>query len=81
MRFFEFGDIIGQRFLSLIYTKMNKFRVNLHPAFFDAPRLNEGVRNPEDLEERAVIERTQEELQRVQDAVVDPRRNNEALAS
>ena len=60
---------------------MNKFRVNLHPAFFDVPRLNEGVRNPEDSEERAVIERTQEELQRVQDAVVDPRRNNEALAS
>jgi hypothetical protein len=58
---------------------MNKFRVNLHPAFFDASRLNEGV--PEDSEEMAVIERTQEELQRVQDAVVDPRRNNEALAS
>ena len=64
--------------------KMNKFRVNLHPAFFDVPsgpRLNEGVLRQEDLEERAVIERTQEELQRVQDAVVDPRRNNEALAS
>ena len=71
-------------FLYLICMKMNKFRVNLHPAFFDVPsgpRLNEGVLRQEDLEERAVIERTQEELQRVQDAVVDPRRNNEALAS
>jgi hypothetical protein len=71
-------------FLYLICKKMNKFRVNLHPAFFDGEKLNGSSETPKDkvdleLErQRQIVEQSRMQEEVLKGSI---RRNNEALAS